>query len=158
MRELSCHLADESASKALGAELARALQDLGSRRFLILLQGELGAGKSTLARGFLRSLGHRGAVPSPTYTLVEPYEFSTFTVYHLDLYRLADADELEFLGIREILDAVALVEWPGRCPSLFSKADLVIDLSRKAEGREAHFSAQSEPGQQLLISLSQAVT
>ncbi|MEM7277793.1 MAG: tRNA (adenosine(37)-N6)-threonylcarbamoyltransferase complex ATPase subunit type 1 TsaE [Pseudomonadota bacterium] len=158
MRELTRQLADEAATLGLGAELAQVLQRLGSQRLLVLLQGELGAGKSTLARGFLRSLGHKGAVPSPTYTLVEPYEFTDRTVYHLDLYRLGDADELEFLGIREVLDAIALVEWPTRSPSLFEKADLVIDLARKAAGREACFSARSEFGQTIVSSLGPGAT
>ncbi len=158
MRELRRQLADESATLTAGAELAELLQKLGSQRLLILLQGELGAGKSTLARGFLRGLGHEGAVPSPTYTLVEPYEFPDRTVYHLDLYRLGDADELEFLGIREVLDAIALVEWPSRCPLLFDKADLVIDLLRNGAGREGRFSARSDSGQAIVSALAPVTT
>ncbi len=89
---------------------------------------------------------------------MEPYEFPERTVYHLDLYRLGDADELEFLGIREVLDAIALVERPSRCPSLFDKADLVIDLSRKGPGREARLSAPSEFGQAIVSSLALVAT
>ncbi len=82
----------------------------------ILLQGELGSGKSSLARAMLHSMGHSGAVPSPTYTLVEPYKLPQVTLYHIDLYRIADQEELEFLGWSDLDDGLRLVEWPERVP------------------------------------------
>ncbi len=105
-------LSDEFSQEALGARLA----DVCTVPMLIFLEGDLGAGKTTLARGFLRGLGHRGAVKSPTYTLIEPYEIDGRKVYHLDLYRVADPAELDYLGLREMLaeEAVLLIEWPER--------------------------------------------
>ncbi|MDZ7770798.1 MAG: tRNA (adenosine(37)-N6)-threonylcarbamoyltransferase complex ATPase subunit type 1 TsaE [Woeseiaceae bacterium] len=104
-------LPDPPATNALGGLLAAALPD-DYRGWLVLLQGELGAGKSTLARALLTALGHDGLVPSPTYTLVEPYELPRGSVYHVDLYRISSADELHFLGFDELREGLMLVEWP----------------------------------------------
>lgn len=132
-------LADADATEAMGAALARcpALEQV--RR--IHLEGDLGAGKTTLVRGLLHALGHRGAVRSPTYTLLEPYEFPDLTVLHLDLYRVADPEELEYLGLREQSDArtLWLVEWPERGSGWLPSPDLVIVLDREGEGRRVWF-------------------
>ena len=113
------------------------------RGWLILLQGELGAGKTTLARAALEALGHAGTVPSPTYTLVEPYEVPRGIVYHVDLYRIADANELEFLGWDDLREGLLLVEWPERVPTLLDDADLAIALSYSGAGRNASVTAIS---------------
>lgn len=127
---------------ALAAALAR---QVGNRPALVFLQGDLGAGKTTFVRGFLRGLGYQGAVRSPTYTLVEPYPLEGITVYHLDLYRLGDPEELEYLGLREMLDCQALlfVEWPERGAGWLPPADVRIKISHRDEGRELLFSGRS---------------
>lgn len=115
----------------LGERLAGALAG-----GIVFLEGELGAGKTTLARGILRGLGHTGAVRSPTYTLVEPYPVRQGMVYHLDLYRLADPEELEWLGLRDMLEtgALLLIEWPQRGAGILPAPDLIIRISTPASG------------------------
>ena len=124
---------DEEATGALGAELAAVLHAPA----VVRLEGPLGAGKTTLARGFLRALGHAGAVRSPTYTLVETYPFAGFEVHHLDLYRVADPDELEFLGIRDLAasDAIWLVEWAERGGDRLPAPDHVVRIAFEGAGR-----------------------
>jgi len=118
--------------------------------WLILLQGDLGSGKSTFARALLGALGHTGTVPSPTYTLVEPYEIARGTIYHVDLYRVSDSSELDFLGWDELRNGFLLVEWPERVPSLFAEADVVIHLHYHGEGRSAQLDGVTERGKKLV--------
>jgi tRNA threonylcarbamoyladenosine biosynthesis protein TsaE len=139
----SIPLPDEVATAKLGEQLVRSLGDRPAG-WLVLLEGELGAGKSTLARAMIRTLGHEGPVPSPTYTLVEPYEFDGFSVYHIDLYRIADEEELEFLGFSDLADGLRLIEWPERAPALLADADLVIHLAYAGAGRSATLSAHTD--------------
>ena len=145
-------LPDAAATEALGGALAQALP-ADSRGFCILLQGELGSGKSTLARAMLRGLGHDGAVPSPTYTLVEPYSFRDYIAYHIDLYRISDPEELEFLGWSDLEDGLRLIEWPERVPGLLKQADLLIRLTYEGSGRAAELSGLSARGNRLLAAL-----
>jgi tRNA threonylcarbamoyladenosine biosynthesis protein TsaE len=137
------------ATEALGRRLASRLP-LDTRGWMILLQGELGSGKSTLARAMLRGLGHEDAVPSPTYTLVEPYEIGGRVVYHVDLYRLSDDRELAFLGWDDLDDGLMLVEWPERVISLAGRADLRVTLRYSGSGRVAELEALSARGAALL--------
>jgi tRNA threonylcarbamoyladenosine biosynthesis protein TsaE len=151
-------LADRAATEALGGALARALRGLGETGCLILLQGELGAGKTTLVRGLLRAAGHTGPVPSPTYTLVEPYEIDGRRLFHLDLYRLADAEELEYLGWRDMEGAIALVEWPERAPELAARADLVIRLAHADGGRRVRMEPVTPTGARLAGAVEESIS
>jgi tRNA threonylcarbamoyladenosine biosynthesis protein TsaE len=141
-------LRDAAATEKLGRDLVTLLpEDPGG--WMILLQGELGTGKTTLARSMLRALGHEGVVPSPTYTLVEPYRIDDRTVYHVDLYRIADASELEFLGWSDLRDGLLLVEWPDRVDGLAGQGDLLVELSYSGNGRSAEITGLSERGREL---------
>ncbi|TVP90610.1 MAG: tRNA (adenosine(37)-N6)-threonylcarbamoyltransferase complex ATPase subunit type 1 TsaE [Thioalkalivibrio sp.] len=133
-------LADAEATERAGARLARCPGLERVRQ--IHLQGDLGAGKTTLVRGFLRALGHEGAVRSPTYTLLEPYEFGGLTVLHFDLYRVADPDELEYLGVREQSDerTLWLVEWPDRGAGWLPEPELVVNLRQEGAGRRLRWA------------------
>ncbi len=114
-----------------GANFARQLIETGMLQdAVITLSGELGAGKTTFARGFIQACGHEGAVKSPTYTLLELYETSGCTLYHLDLYRLEDPEELEFIGFRDLFGrgAAILVEWPERVPALADSTTIRISI------------------------------
>ncbi|MEJ2603517.1 MAG: tRNA (adenosine(37)-N6)-threonylcarbamoyltransferase complex ATPase subunit type 1 TsaE [Gammaproteobacteria bacterium] len=155
---LELKLPDEAATEELGAALAHGLAAAPGEACLIALQGELGAGKTTLVRGLLRAAGHTGPVPSPTYTLVEPYDLATGRLYHLDLYRLADAEELEYLGWRDMTDAVSVVEWPGRAPELVRRADLVVGLAHAGSGRRAGLRAGTPGGSALLARIREAIS
>jgi tRNA threonylcarbamoyladenosine biosynthesis protein TsaE len=141
-------LADEAATLALGRLLAPALDP----PLVIFLRGDLGAGKTTLARGVLRALGHEGPVKSPTYTLVESYDLDRVTVHHLDLYRLGDPSELEAVGLRELLDPTALVfiEWPERGEGWLPKPDIEVTLAHLRAGRRARLRAHTARGRAAL--------
>jgi len=141
------------AQEALGVDLASVCP--GS--CVIYLIGDLGAGKTTLARGILRGLGHRGPVRSPTYTLLEPYELKTHSCYHLDLYRLGDPEELEYLGLRDLLQgpAVLLVEWPERGHGELPPADLCIRIGYAGQGRRLDLEPSSPVGDELVARLAE---
>jgi len=145
-------LDSEAEQEAFGGRLAASFDG----PLLIFLEGDLGAGKTTLARGFLRGLGHRGAVKSPTYTLIEPYRIGDRRIYHLDLYRVSDAGELEYLGLREMLeeDAVLLIEWAERGEGWLPEPDLRIIIRHRGQGREIELGAVTRAGKVVLSNLS----
>ena len=139
-------LEDEAATAAFGRELLDALPaELAG--WTLLLSGDLGAGKSTFARALIRGAGHDGAVPSPTYTLVEPYNLPRGNIYHVDLYRVSDEEELRYLGWNELDDGCRLVEWPERAPGLLARADLSLAFSYAGDGREVEVTALSDRAQ-----------
>lgn len=143
------HLEDESATKAFGMRVAK----LCEPPLIIYLSGELGAGKTTFARGFLRAFGYKGNVKSPTFSLVESYQFNHVRVYHFDLYRLNDPSELEFIGIRDLSaepDAICLIEWPERGGDAAPNADLVFNFEHSNDHRVVEFRFESTQGQLII--------
>ena len=139
-------LADAAATEAAGAALAKVFPTADC---VIYLHGDLGAGKTTLVRGLLKALGHDGRVPSPTYTLVEPYELARLSVKHLDLYRIADPEELAYLGMRDMNGAL-LIEWPERGTHFLPEPDLECRLSVAPAGRVLEVEGKSALGQKIL--------
>lgn len=145
-------LQNEEALLGFGRALAACLVP----GLMIELRGELGAGKTTLSRAIIQFLGHKGAVKSPTYTLVEPYEHIQPPVYHFDLYRIADPDELHYLGVETYFNerSICLVEWPERAADLLPKADIVITLEHAVPGRTIAVAACSDKGRAVVECLS----
>ena len=144
-------LPDEAATRAAGARLSAALPS-GA---VVYLQGELGAGKTTLTRGLLMALGHTGRVKSPTYTLVESYPLATCTVHHFDLYRFADPAEWHEAGLSELFDAhsLCLIEWPDKAGTWLPAADVLLALTLEGEGRRLTLTACSPQGHACLTRL-----
>jgi len=156
MRMHTLHLADVSATEAAGASLARCL----AKGMIVTLSGELGAGKTTFARGVLRGLGWTGRVKSPTYTLVEHYPLSRLYFYHLDFYRFEDPSEWEYAGIADCFrdDAVCLVEWPERVAGLLPEPDLTLGFKHDAnpDTRTLELRANTDAGERCVTALASA--
>ena len=146
---MKIELTDSDETELLGAALGRVLP----QKCLVFLHGELGAGKTTLMRGLLRAMGHKGAVKSPTYSLVEEYRFADRGVFHFDLYRLKDPEELEWLGINDYLRQQALVciEWPEMGAGYLPPADLEIKLVYQNTGRLIEINILAESLKNTLI-------
>lgn len=147
------HVPDVEAMEGLGRCMAG-----GACPGAVFLRGELGAGKTTLARGLLRGLGEKGPVRSPTFTLIEPYPFEGLCVYHLDLYRVSDPAELELIGVRDYLgeDALLLIEWPERAGPLLPPPDLTVDIAVTAHGRDVRLESHSPAGARLVAAARRA--
>ena len=145
--------------REIGARLAGAWQasDAAARvSMLITLSGDLGAGKTTFAGGMLHALGHRGAVRSPTYTLIEPYRFGGRDVHHCDFYRLRHPDELDDLGLRDlrVVGSLLLVEWPEKAEGRLGAPDLAVGLRYASDTtRELSIEAASAVGHDVLAHL-----
>lgn len=144
-------LADVTATERFGEQLASVMPESA----VVFLRGDLGAGKTSLARALLRGLGVQGPVKSPTYTLIERYLLATGEAAHLDLYRIAEASELEFLGLQDLMPEVRLwlVEWPDHGLRALPRPDLEIALAVAGEGREIRIDARSPAGRQWLAAL-----
>jgi tRNA threonylcarbamoyladenosine biosynthesis protein TsaE len=144
-------LEDEAATVAMGNQLAALLRAGG----VIYLHGDLGAGKTTLSRGIVQGLGHSGKVKSPTYTLVEPYELADINVYHFDLYRLGDPEELEYMGIRDYFNtqSVCIIEWPEKGQGFIPVPDLDVVMRYDGQAREISLNARSSRGQAMIEKL-----
>lgn len=144
-------LVDAEQTVAFGGRLSTACKE----PVCIYLHGDLGAGKTTLTRGFIQGFGHKGNVKSPTYTLVEPYELDDWQIYHFDLYRLGDPEELEFMGIRDYFTETShcLVEWPERGEGILPKADIDLTLRYVDQQRTIELQANTDVGVRVLKKL-----
>lgn len=137
-------------------ELGSAIGGRLPKGILLFLEGDLGAGKTTLTRGILKAFGHTGAVKSPTYTLVEPYVLNGSALYHFDFYRLTDPEELEFMGIRDYLEQgdYCLIEWPEKGDGILPDPDVRVRIEWVQDGgeigREVKLHGLTEVGQQLV--------
>lgn len=147
-------LDSEEAQDAFGRRLAMQLQ----APLIVLLKGDLGTGKTTLVRGILRGLGHSGSVRSPTYALLEPYRLGGKDVFHLDLYRLGDPRELEYVALRDLLgkDSLLFVEWPERAAGTLPAPDLDIAFDYARSGRILRLEARTPAGELVLTRLAAA--
>ena len=155
-KELACAIAIDRVPNKQATELSgnSGLEIMGA---IIYLVGDLGAGKTTLTRGVMRGFGYEGAVKSPTYTIIEPYEFEKSKIYHFDLYRLSYAEEVEYLGAEEyFLSAnLCLIEWPERGLGSIPPADLVIELTQSGIGRSVNCIEQSKKGSKIIKRLTE---
>ena len=152
MKELKILLYNEKNTLDLGENISAHLAE----GLLIFLKGDLGAGKTTLARGLIKGLGYVGSVKSPTYSLIEQYEFNAFTLNHFDLYRFTDPNEWSTSGFQEYINSydVTLIEWPEKSAELLPKPDLEIELAYKNESRIAYINSFTEKGYKCLENLS----
>lgn len=148
----SCLLEDEQATVLMGGVLAKNI----TQGAVIYLHGDLGAGKTTFTRGVVQGFGHTGKVKSPTYTLVEPYELENQSIYHFDLYRLADPEELEFMGIRDYFNdkSICMIEWPEKGAEFLATADLELTLEYVAEKRKVSIIGKTQKGEEIVGRLS----
>ncbi|QLB16710.1 tRNA (N6-adenosine(37)-N6)-threonylcarbamoyltransferase complex ATPase TsaE [Mannheimia varigena] len=158
---LSFYCEDETKLLEFGQSFALGLKNYllqdSNHALVIYLNGELGAGKTTLTRSIVRGFGHQGNVKSPTYTLVEEYHLAPFNVYHFDLYRLADPEELEFMGIRDYFkpQTLCLLEWASKGKGMIPEADFAIQIDYMNEGRQITVVPQNQSATDILVNFNQ---
>lgn len=154
--KLTQYISDENAMCDFGKKLINAICQLTHNKGITLyLNGELGAGKTTLSRGMIQALGYQGKVKSPTYTLVEEYHIAGKTIYHFDLYRLADPEELEFMGIRDYFaeNTICLIEWAEKGAGLLASPDLLVNIHYAENARNIELIAKSKSGRDIIAHL-----
>lgn len=150
------YLQNENILLEFGQHFALSIKDFLNQHLdqgvVIYLNGDLGAGKTTLTRSIVRQFGHQGNVKSPTYTLVEEYQLTPFSVYHFDLYRLADPEELEFMGIRDYFrpQTLCLLEWASKGEGMIPAADIIVQIDYATEGRNIQLQPQSSTGESIV--------
>ena len=154
INQMQILLEDEQKMQVFGKKIAQVIGQINAP-LLILLNGDLGAGKTTLSRGILNGLGHRGSVKSPTYTLVEPYDLEIGKVFHFDLYRLVDPEELYDIGFNDYLteSPLCMIEWPDKGGNLLPKADISLQINSNGTGRQVILTAQTSLGSQCVNEL-----
>ncbi|MFA9488449.1 MULTISPECIES: tRNA (adenosine(37)-N6)-threonylcarbamoyltransferase complex ATPase subunit type 1 TsaE [unclassified Mannheimia] len=158
---LSFYCEDETKLLEFGQSFALELKNYllqeSKHSLVIYLNGELGAGKTTLTRAIVRAFGHQGNVKSPTYTLVEEYHLAPFNIYHFDLYRLADPEELEFMGIRDYFkpQTLCLLEWASKGEGMIPEADFIIQIDYMNEGRQITVVPQNQFATDILVNFNQ---
>lgn len=151
---------NEQAMCAFGQQLMRTICSISATQPIVLyINGELGAGKTTLSRGMIQGLGYQGNVKSPTYTLVEEYNIASKNIYHFDLYRLSDPEELEFMGIRDYFGAncICLIEWAERGNGILNPADLFVNIHYHQQARQLELVANSNIGTQIIQQLNSSL-
>lgn len=156
MAELSLfsqYVADEAEMCAFGHRLVETIcSESHSKGVTLYLNGPLGTGKTTLSRGIIQGLGHKGKVKSPTYTLVEEYRLQDKNIYHFDLYRLSDPEELEFMGIRDYFteNSICLIEWAEKGQGLLAEPDLLVNIDYTNNARNVQLIAKSKLGNNII--------
>lgn len=158
MQSVDLFLPDETATQSVGEKLAKCL----AKGAIVYLSGPLGAGKTTLTRALLKAIGVSGSIKSPTYTLLEPYKTSSYSIYHFDFYRFFDQNEYEDSGFRDFFsepEAICLVEWAEKAEGLIPSADLTIELKYgpDVQGRVIVFGSSSVLGDEMLNRLTQLI-
>ncbi|MCW9698430.1 MULTISPECIES: tRNA (adenosine(37)-N6)-threonylcarbamoyltransferase complex ATPase subunit type 1 TsaE [unclassified Avibacterium] len=161
MEAFNQYIPDEITMCRFGAKLMQIASNIPTDNGIIIyLNGDLGAGKTTLSRGMIQGLGYSGKVKSPTYTLVEEYHLTEKSIYHFDLYRLSDPEELEFMGIRDYFNAqsICLIEWSEKGRGLLPPADLIINIDYVDDARNVALLPNSREGKQILQLMKQTIS
>ncbi|ARU64696.1 tRNA (adenosine(37)-N6)-threonylcarbamoyltransferase complex ATPase subunit type 1 TsaE [Histophilus somni] len=150
------YIPDEYTMCQFGKKLIHSIAQIKSNKGITLyLQGDLGAGKTTLSRGMIQGIGHTGNVKSPTYTLVEEYHLGEKDIYHFDLYRLSDPEELEFMGIRDYFNerSICLIEWAEKGQGILPEPDLIVHINYFDDARSIELHSISEQGHLIIQQL-----